>query len=112
MYPLPESVHPRLVLKGIPFNVPEEDLRAELAAHDVQVTHISQLTETDKSTRTVITEHPLFIIFLLPGSDICKVLQILKHCHLHCQMGEIKKLPPSASVLQLSSFRPLIKILW
>jgi len=44
-YPLPESVQPRLVLKGIPFNVTEEDIRVDLAARDVQVTHISQLTQ-------------------------------------------------------------------
>jgi hypothetical protein len=40
MYPLPVFVQSRLVLKGIPFNVPE-DTRVDLAAHDVQVTHLS-----------------------------------------------------------------------
>ena len=41
MYPLPVSVQSRLVLKGIPFNVLEEDTRVDLAAHEVQVTHLS-----------------------------------------------------------------------
>jgi hypothetical protein len=64
-YPLPEAVQPRLVLKGIPFNVPEEDIRTELVAHNVQVTRISQLTKTDKTTHTVITKYPIFFYLFI-----------------------------------------------
>jgi hypothetical protein len=39
-YPLPEAVQPRLVLKGILPNVPEEDVREELAANDIQTVKI------------------------------------------------------------------------
>jgi hypothetical protein len=80
---------------GIPLNVPEEDIRVDLAAHDVHVTYTSLLTKSDKSNHPVITKYPIFIISLPPGSDTRKVLQIRK-LSMHCQMGEIKKLPPSA----------------
>jgi len=40
-YLLPEAVQPRLVLKGIPPNVPEEDVRADLNTHNIQVARIS-----------------------------------------------------------------------
>jgi hypothetical protein len=40
-YPLPEAVQPWLVLKGIPSNVPEEDVRADLVTHNIQVVRIS-----------------------------------------------------------------------
>ena len=40
-YPLPEAVEPRLVLKGIPPNIPEEDVSADLNTHNIQVTHLS-----------------------------------------------------------------------
>ena len=33
-YPLPEGIQPRLFLKGIPPNVPEQDIRAELIAQN------------------------------------------------------------------------------
>jgi len=45
-YPLPEAVRPRLVLKGIPTNVPE-DVHADLDAHNIEVVKISQLTKTE-----------------------------------------------------------------
>jgi hypothetical protein len=35
-YPIPEAIQPWLVLKGIPPNVPEEDVREELPAHNIQ----------------------------------------------------------------------------
>jgi hypothetical protein len=73
-YPLPEAVQPRLVLKGIPFNVQEEDIRIDPVAHNVQVTRISQLTKTDKTTHTLITKYPIFVITFSPGSDIRKVI--------------------------------------
>jgi len=42
-YPLPENTQLRLVLKGIPPNVPEEDISAELATHDTQTVRVTQL---------------------------------------------------------------------
>jgi hypothetical protein len=91
-YPLPEAVQPRLVLKGIPFNVPVEDIRSDLVAHNVQVTRISQLRKTDKTTHTVITKYPIFVITLSPGSDIHKVLQIHKLCHCIVKWEKFKTL--------------------
>jgi len=104
MYPLPESVQPRLVLKGIPFNVPEEDVHVDLAAHDVQVTHISQLTKTDKSTHTVITKYPVFIISLPPGSDTRKVLQIRKLCHCNVRWEKFKNSRPMRQCFNCQAF--------
>ena len=55
-YPLPEAVQTRLVLKDIPPNVPQEDVREELAANDIQTVKIMQLTKMDKITRSVINK--------------------------------------------------------
>jgi hypothetical protein len=46
-YPLPEAIQPRLVLKGIPSDIPEEDVREDLVTHNIQVVQISQLTKTE-----------------------------------------------------------------
>ena len=88
-YPIPEAVQPRLVLKGIPSNVLEEDVQADLISHNIQVVWISQLTKTDRVTHTVITKYPIFVITFPPDTDICKVLQIHKLLPLYCQMGKI-----------------------
>ena len=93
-YPLPETVQPRLVLKGIPSNVPEDDIRSDLAAHNVQAPRISQLTKTDKTTRTVLTKCPIFVITLSPGTDIRKVIQIHKLCHCIVKWEELKNSRP------------------
>jgi hypothetical protein len=76
-YPLPEAVQPRLVL-----NVPEEDVRVELASNNIQRVKIIQLTKTDKTTRTVINKYPTFVITFQSGTDMRKVLQLHKlwHC--------------------------------
>jgi len=42
-YPLLEAIQPQLVLKGVLPNVPEEDVRDKLAAHDIQIVRVSQL---------------------------------------------------------------------
>jgi len=65
-YPLPEAIQPRLVLKGIPPNVPEEDVQGELAAHDIQTVKVTQLTKTDKLTRTIINKYPIRICDNIP----------------------------------------------
>jgi len=103
-YPLPEAVQPRLVLKGVPFNVPEEDIRTELVAHDVQVTRISQLSKTDKSTNTVITKYPIFVITFPPGSDIHKVLQIRKLCHCIVKWEKLKNSRPVRQCFNCQAF--------
>jgi hypothetical protein len=41
-YPLPENTQPRLVLKGIPPNVPEEDISGELATYNLQTVRVTQ----------------------------------------------------------------------
>jgi hypothetical protein len=87
-YPLPEAIQPRLVLKGVPPNVPEEDVRDELAAHDIQVVRVSQFTKMDKNTRAITTRYPIFVITFQRGTDLCKVLQLHK-LSVNNSMGEI-----------------------
>jgi len=93
-YPLPETVQPRLVLKGIPSNVPEDDIHSDLAAHNMQATRISRLTKTDKTTHTVPTKCPIFVITLSPGNNIRKVLQIHKLCHCIVKWEKLKNSRP------------------
>jgi hypothetical protein len=69
-YPLPENTQPPLVIKGIPPNVPDEDIREELATHDIQTVCVTQLTKTDKTTKTVITKYPIFVVTFQPGTDM------------------------------------------
>jgi hypothetical protein len=80
-YQLPEAIQPRLVLKGIPSNFPEEDVSEELVAQNIQVVRIYQITKMDKSTRTITTRFPIFVITFQPGTDMRKVLQLRKICH-------------------------------
>jgi hypothetical protein len=80
-YPLPDALQTRLVLKGIPPNVPEEDIRDALAALDIQTVKIHQITETDKSTQEVLTRYPVFVVTFTTGTDVRKVLQITRLCH-------------------------------
>ena len=80
-YPLPEAVQPRLVLKGIPCNVPVDDIRSDLEAQNIHVTRITQLTKTDKTTHSIITKYPIFVLTFPPGSDLRKILQLHKLCH-------------------------------
>ena len=87
-YPLPEAIQPQLVLKGVSPNVPEDDVRDELAAHDIQVVRVSQFTKMDKNTRAITTRYPIFVITFQRGTDLCKVLQLHK-LSLNNSMGEI-----------------------
>jgi hypothetical protein len=91
-YPLPEATQPRLVLKGISPNVPEEDVREEPAAHDIQTVRITQITKMDISTQTVITKYPIFVITFQPGTDMRKVLQLHKLCHCIIRYQKFKTL--------------------
>ena len=55
IYPLPDAIQTRLVLKGIPPNVPEEDIREALMTNDKHTEKIYQITKTDKTTREVLS---------------------------------------------------------
>jgi hypothetical protein len=37
---------------------------------------ITQITKMEKSTQTVITKYPIFVITFQPGTDMRKVLQL------------------------------------
>ena len=80
-YPLPDAIQPRLVLKGIPHNVPKDDIQTELLPLNIPVIRISQLTKTDRATNTVLTKYSVFIITFPPATDTRKVLQIRTLCH-------------------------------
>jgi hypothetical protein len=80
-YPLPDTFQTRLVLKGIPPNAPEEEIREALAALDIQTVKILQITKTDTSTRKILTRYPVFVVTFTSGTDVRKVLQISKLCH-------------------------------
>ena len=54
-YPPPDATQTRLVLKGIPPNVPEEDIREALMTNDKHTEKIYQITKTDKTTREVLS---------------------------------------------------------
>jgi hypothetical protein len=58
-YPLPHTV---LVLKGIPPNVPVEEIQADLTSQDPRIVKIVQITKMDKTTHAVITKFPVFVI--------------------------------------------------
>jgi len=55
IYPLTDASQPWLVLKGIPTNVPVDEIQAELSAPELRVVKICQITKTDKTTQTLIT---------------------------------------------------------
>jgi hypothetical protein len=105
MYPLPEAIQQRLVLTGIPPNVPEEDVREELAAHDIQTMRVTQITKKDKSTQTVITKHPIFVITFQLGTDVRKVLQLHKLCHCIIRWENYKNSQPVRQCFNCQSFR-------
>ena len=49
-YPLPDAIQPRLVLNGIPPNVPIDEIHSELSAQELRGVKIFQITKTDKTT--------------------------------------------------------------
>jgi hypothetical protein len=59
-YPLPGNTQPRLVIKGIPPNVPEEDIREELATHDIQTVRVTQLTKNGQNNKIGDNQVPNF----------------------------------------------------
>ena len=104
-YPLPETTQPRLVLKGIPPNVPEEDIREELATHDIQTVRITQITKMDKTTKTVISRYPIFVVTFQPGTDMRKELQLHKLCHCTVRWEKYKNSRPIRQCFNCQSFR-------
>ena len=49
-YPLLDAIQSRLVLKGLPPNVPVDEIQAELTVQALRVVKISQITTTDTTT--------------------------------------------------------------
>jgi len=94
MYPLPEATQPWLVLKGIPLNILEEDVREELATHDIQTVCITEVTKMDKFTQTVITRYPIFVITFQPGTNMRKLLQLHKLCQCIIRWEKFKNSRP------------------
>jgi hypothetical protein len=80
-YPQTDAIQPWLALKGIPPNVPVDEIQAELSAPELWVVKISQIRKTDKTTQTLVTKYPVFGVTFQPSADVCKVLQIKKGCH-------------------------------
>jgi PAX-interacting protein 1 len=103
-YPLPDEIQPRLVLKGIPPNVPEEDIRTDLIAQNIQVIRISQITKMDKVTREIITKYPVYVVTLPPGTDLRKVHQIQKLCHCIVSWEKFKNSRPIRQCYNCQSF--------
>jgi hypothetical protein len=104
-YPLPDTLHTRLVLKGIPPNVPEEDICEVLVALDIQRVKIYQITKTDKTTREVLTRYPVFVVTFSPGTDVRKVLQISKLCHCIIRWEKYKNSRPVQQCYNCQAFR-------
>jgi hypothetical protein len=103
-YPLPKAVQPRLVLKSIPPNVSEEDIREELAANDIQTVKIMQLTKMDKQTRSVINKYPIFIVTFTSGTDMRKVFQLRKLCHCIIRWEKFQNSRPIRQRFNCQSF--------
>ena len=93
-YPLPDTVHPRLVIKGLPSNILEEDIKADLAAYNVPVTKVTQITKTDKQTHKIITKYPIFVISFPPNTDLRPILQITKICYCLITWDKYKPIRP------------------
>ena len=90
---------------------PEEDVREELAAHDIQTVRITQIIKMDKSTRTVITKYPIFVITFQPGTDMRKVLQLHKLCHCIIWWEKFKNSRPVRQCFNWQSFGHSSKLL-
>ena len=80
-YPLPDAIQSRLVLKGIPPNVPVDEIQAELTAQKLRIVKISQIMKTDTITQIFITKYTVFVVTFQPGTDVREILQIKKLCH-------------------------------
>jgi hypothetical protein len=103
-YPLPDTFQTQLVLKGIPPNVSEEEIREAVAALDIQTVKILQITKTDTSTRKILTRYPVFVVTFTPGTDVRKVLQISKLCHCIIRWEKYKNSRPVRQCYNCQAF--------
>jgi len=88
-YLLPEAKQLCLVLKGLPTNIPE-DVREELATHNITTTHIFQLKKVDKTTQTAIITYPIFILTFPASTELQQILRINRLCHCVITWENIK----------------------
>jgi len=58
----------------------------------------------DKTTKTVITRYPIFVLPFQPGTDMRKVLQLHKLCHCIVTWGKYKKSRPIRQCFNCQSF--------
>lgn len=79
-YPLLDAIQSRPVLKGIPPNVPVDEIQVELTAQELRVVKISQITKTDKTTQTLITKYPVFVVTFQRSTNVREAKQIKKLC--------------------------------
>ena len=70
-----------MVLKGIPPNVPVDEIQADLTVQELWFMKISHIMKTDKATQTLITKYPVFVFTFQTSTDVCETLQIKKVCH-------------------------------
>jgi hypothetical protein len=80
----PQSITPK---------VPIDKIQADQTAQELWVVKITQITKTDKTTQTLITKYPLFVVAFQPGTDVHEILQIKKGLSLHHTMGEASTEP-------------------
>ena len=103
-YPLTDTSQPWLVLKGIPPNVPVDEIQAELSAPELWAGKISQITKTDKTTQTLATKYPVFFVTFQPGTDVHEVLKIKKVCHCTIRWEKYKNAKPLSQCFNCQSF--------
>ena len=103
-YPLPNVIHPRMVLKGIPPNVPVDEIKADLTVQELWVVKISHIMKTDKATQTLITKYPVFVVTFQTSSDVCETLQIRKVCHYIIWWENYKNNKPVCQLFNCQSF--------
>jgi hypothetical protein len=93
-YPLPNKHQPKITLKGIPHNVPVDEIKEELTHRNVQVISIRQLTKRDKTITQIIQHYPIFIVTLKEGTDVREVTKINMLCHCVVQWERYRALRP------------------
>ena len=105
-YPLFDAIPPRLVLKGIPPNIPVNEIQADLTAQELQVVNISHITKADKTTQILITKCPVFIVTFQAGIDVREVLQTKRVYHCIIRWEKYKNAKPVRQFFNCQSFWP------
>jgi hypothetical protein len=93
-YPLPNKQQPNITLKGIPPNVPVEDIMDELTQRNVQVLNIRQLTRRDKTTAQIVQHYPIIVLILREGTNIGEFTKITNLCHCMIQWERYRAQTP------------------